>query len=268
MSLCGLPTSKSLLIQSASVSHRFVGEAWNLLEAGDVREAVGLLRRGLLAQPRRLEGRLLLGAALVALGRFDEATREMRVALDLAPDSAAAHALMGEALLRQGDREGAIATFRRAAHYDPASETIQELLAEAIAAPAAARDRPLPPAAAHAERESDVATRRYPISRLAKDDEVEGRTTTRLAALRDERDLRLTEPYDVRETLRALDDTPTTSAPGVRKTLRLFAAVPGDERPTDRFDAVPGDERPTDRFDAASDDERATDRFDAPSGDE
>jgi tetratricopeptide (TPR) repeat protein len=286
-----LPTNQSLLIQSAGVSRRFVGEAWNLLEAGDVREAVGVLRRGLLAQPRRLEGRLLLGAALVALGRFDEATREVRVALDLAPHSAAAHALLGEALLRQGDRERAIATFRRAAHYDPESETIQELLAEALAAPAATRDRPQPGAAAHAVgRESEVATRRYPISR-PPDDGVEDRTTTRrLSALREERDLRLTEPHDVRDTLRALDDevadpaqsrtstpeakasaedspTQVTGAPRVRKTLRLFAAVPGDERPTDQFDAVPGDERPTDQFDAASGDERPTDQFDA-AGDE
>jgi tetratricopeptide (TPR) repeat protein len=222
------------------VSGRFVGKAWELLEGGEFREAVGLLRRGLLADPKRLDGRLLLGAALVALGRFREAAHEVRLVLEVEPNSAAAHALMGEALLRRGDYARAVESFHRAQQLEPEDETIQALLLEANAAAATARPETATSQRGPrtAEREAEVPTRRYPIAqppgapseaRSSADDDSETATTLRFRADRDEPAPRLTKPYELRAAMRALDYEVANRKVAPRKT-KIFGVPANSPR--------------------------------------
>ncbi len=109
----------------------FVNRGQALVTAGQYQEAVKVCRLGLLGRPTAVEGRIVLGQALLALKRYDEVLAEMRVALELDHHSASALALKGEALLRKGDDQGAIEVFRRAHAAAPTDPRIAALLAEA-----------------------------------------------------------------------------------------------------------------------------------------
>ncbi len=100
-------------------------------------EAVKICRLGLLGQPSLLEGRLVLGMALTALGRWDEVLAEMRVALETDSNSALAWLLKGEALVGKGDYAQAEQTLKRAKELDPSNTKADQLLAEIATARAA-----------------------------------------------------------------------------------------------------------------------------------
>ncbi|MCU1276942.1 MAG: Tetratricopeptide 2 repeat protein, partial [bacterium] len=100
-------------------------------------EAVKICRLGLLGQPSLLEGRLVLGMALTALGRWDEVLAEMRVALETDPNAALAWLLKGEALVGKGDFQQAEQTLKRAKELDPSNSKADQLLAEIATARAA-----------------------------------------------------------------------------------------------------------------------------------
>lgn len=100
-------------------------------------EAVKICRLGLLGQPSLLEGRLVLGMALTALGRWDEVLAEMRVALETDANSALAWLLKGEALVGKGDYNQAESTLKRAKELDPSNSKADQLLAEIATARAA-----------------------------------------------------------------------------------------------------------------------------------
>ena len=100
-------------------------------------EAVKICRLGLLGQPSLLEGRLVLGMALTALGRWDEVLAEMRVALETDANSPLAWLLKGEALVGKGDYQQAEATLLRAKELDPSNSKADQLLAEIATARAA-----------------------------------------------------------------------------------------------------------------------------------
>lgn len=100
-------------------------------------EAVKICRLGLLGQPSLLEGRLVLGMALTALGRWDEVLAEMRVALETDPNAALAWLLKGEALVGKGDYAQAESTLKRAKELDPSNTKADQLLAEIATARAA-----------------------------------------------------------------------------------------------------------------------------------
>ncbi|HEY1587985.1 MAG TPA: tetratricopeptide repeat protein, partial [Polyangia bacterium] len=100
-------------------------------------EAVKICRLGLLGQPSLLEGRLVLGMALTALGRWDEVLAEMRVALETDPNAALAWLLKGEALVGKGDYQQAEQTLKRAKELDPSNSKADQLLAEIATARAA-----------------------------------------------------------------------------------------------------------------------------------
>ncbi|HWE27403.1 MAG TPA: tetratricopeptide repeat protein, partial [Polyangia bacterium] len=103
-------------------------------------EAVKICRLGLLGQPSLLEGRLVLGMALTALGRWDEVLAEMRVALETDPNAALAWLLKGEALVGKGDYQQAEQTLKRAKELDPSNTKADQLLAEIATARAAGFD--------------------------------------------------------------------------------------------------------------------------------
>src|SRR5262249_2081505 len=107
-----------------------------LVVAGQFQEAVKVCRLGLLGRPTAIDGRLVLGQALLALGRYDEVLAEMRVALELEGNNAAAHMLKGEALLRKGDAYAAQDALARARALAPGDPTIAALLDEADGATA------------------------------------------------------------------------------------------------------------------------------------
>lgn len=96
-------------------------------------------RLGLLANPGEIEGRLVLGSALMALGRFDEVLAEMRQALQIDPQHPGAMALKGEALLRKGDAASARSVLGRAKARAPADARVAQLRREvegALSSPA------------------------------------------------------------------------------------------------------------------------------------
>lgn len=109
----------------------FVTRGQALVTAGQYQEAVKVCRLGLLGRPTTVEGRVVLGQALLALKRYDEVLAEMRVALELDHGSVIAQTLKGEALLRKGDTQGAIDVFAKARTFAPTDRRVLELLAEA-----------------------------------------------------------------------------------------------------------------------------------------
>lgn len=112
----------------------FVSRGQALVSSGQFQEAVKVCRLGLLGRPTTVEGRIVLGQALLALKRYDEVLAEMRVALELDHASGPAHALRGEALLRKGDAHGAHDALQKARAADARDPRIGQLLAEAAAA--------------------------------------------------------------------------------------------------------------------------------------
>ncbi|MFN0248965.1 MAG: tetratricopeptide repeat protein [Kofleriaceae bacterium] len=111
----------------------FVTRGQALVASGQFQEAVKVCRLGLLGRPTTVEGRIVLGQALLALKRFDEVLAEMRVALDLDRNSAPAHTLKGEALLRKGDAAAAIEQLKKAQSLARAEDMprVKQLLDEA-----------------------------------------------------------------------------------------------------------------------------------------
>jgi tetratricopeptide (TPR) repeat protein len=109
----------------------FVQRGRQLFEEGQFQEAVKVCRLGLLASPNELEGRLILGSALLALKRYDEVLGEVRTVLGHEPSSAWALALKGEALLRKGDAAQACDVLTRAMAGAAGDQRIRDLYVEA-----------------------------------------------------------------------------------------------------------------------------------------
>ncbi|HUS63765.1 MAG TPA: hypothetical protein VMZ28_04440, partial [Kofleriaceae bacterium] len=109
----------------------FVQRGQKLCAEAQFQEAVKVCRLGLLAHPTEIDGRLVLGAALMALSRHDEVLAEMRVALELDNDNPRALALKGEALLRKGDALQAHDVLARAVSAAPSDTGIRNLYGEA-----------------------------------------------------------------------------------------------------------------------------------------
>ncbi|GEM_PF-1948766 len=108
----------------------FVTRGQALVASGQFQEAVKVCRLGLLGRPTTVEGRIVLGQALLALKRYDEVLAEMRVALDLDHGSAAAQTLKGEALLKKGDVPAAVEQLKKAQSLSPGDPRVKQLLDE------------------------------------------------------------------------------------------------------------------------------------------
>jgi predicted Zn-dependent protease len=109
----------------------FVSRGQALVASGQYQEAVKVCRLGLLGRPTTVEGRVVLGQALLALKRFDEVLAEMRVAIELDHGAVGAHTLKAEALLKKGDVHAAIETLHAARVIAPADPRVLQLLGEA-----------------------------------------------------------------------------------------------------------------------------------------
>jgi Flp pilus assembly protein TadD len=109
----------------------FVERGRQLCARAQYQEAVKVCRLGLLAHPTEVEGRLVLGEALLALSRHDEVLAEMRVALELDGENPRALGLKGAALLRKGDVLQACDVLARAVTGAPSDPTLRQLYGEA-----------------------------------------------------------------------------------------------------------------------------------------
>ena len=84
----------------AQAAADFVRRGRTLMARGEYHEAIRECRLGLLVQPGLVEGRAVLGMALLALGRHDDVLPEMRALLEMGGDNATAPLLGGEAPYR------------------------------------------------------------------------------------------------------------------------------------------------------------------------
>jgi tetratricopeptide (TPR) repeat protein len=102
---------------------------------GDYPRAEAAFRRAVQAAPDLGEARFYLGVAAFAQGKYGPAAECFRMAGELEPQHPLARYNLGQALLRQGDRAGAIDAFRAALRYRPelaeAHRALGALLAEA-----------------------------------------------------------------------------------------------------------------------------------------
>ena len=106
----------------------FVERGKVLIVRQQFNEAVKVCRLGLLVNPTSVEGRLVLGMALMALGRHDEVLAEMRAALQVEPDNPMAHLLKGEALFNKKDFDQAQEVLLHAQDLDPLNDKVNTLL--------------------------------------------------------------------------------------------------------------------------------------------
>jgi len=102
-----------------------------LLAGGNVHAAVVALERARRLEPEKGSVRETLARAYYRSGRFGNAEREFRAALDLEPVNDYAHYGLGLCLLRAGDRGGARAHLRLAIVMRPDNADYQRALDEA-----------------------------------------------------------------------------------------------------------------------------------------
>jgi tetratricopeptide (TPR) repeat protein len=101
-----------------------------LHQDGDVIGAIDAYEQALKLQPWRLDARSNLGAALVKLGRFDEAVAEYRKALETDPGQEAIRFNLALALYKSGQLDEAAAEFQQVLDRDPGQQSALLLLAD------------------------------------------------------------------------------------------------------------------------------------------
>jgi len=112
------------------MSEDFAYRAKVLITQRRYQDAVRLCRRGLLTDPSREEGRLVLGMALLAMRRFEEVRAEMLALLSARPEDSVARRLLGQAFLEAGDIVRASEELEAARRLAPQDARIAELLRE------------------------------------------------------------------------------------------------------------------------------------------
>jgi len=131
----------------ASIAFAQLAEEYR--RSGDYQQAIAICREGLARHPGYLSAQVTLGRALIELGQFEEARKELEAVLRLAPDNLAAiRALAGiHEQLGHADLMGLAAAAASAPqevatpmvqHTDPALPALEQWLAAIVA------DRALP----------------------------------------------------------------------------------------------------------------------------
>ncbi|MCP4446494.1 MAG: tetratricopeptide repeat protein [Myxococcales bacterium] len=135
MAYASLPTVDELAAleqafrQDAASS--FVGLARCLVQLGRPEDAIQVCARGLQANPNSLDGRLSLGAALVALHRWKEAQAELLEVVKADRNNSAGFRLLGEVLMRQDDYERALPVLQHAQNLNPSDSELPGLVCRA-----------------------------------------------------------------------------------------------------------------------------------------
>jgi len=89
----------------ASIAFAQLAEEYR--RARDYEEAVRVCRTGLEQHPNYLSARVTLGRALLELQQFDDATAELEIVVDAAPDNLAAIRALAEIHQRRGEADDA-----------------------------------------------------------------------------------------------------------------------------------------------------------------
>jgi tetratricopeptide (TPR) repeat protein len=100
---------------------RLTAEAAEQQRAGDLEGALALYREALTLDPKNVDAKRLMAVTLAKLGRHNEAEREAREAVGLAPDFPGAWTNFGIVMSESDNAEEALAAFRRALALNPLS---------------------------------------------------------------------------------------------------------------------------------------------------
>ncbi len=215
----------------------FVTRGQALVAAGQYQEAVKVCRLGLLGRPTTVEGRVVLGSALLALKRFDEVLAEMRVALELDHNSVSAQSLKAEALMKKGDADGAVDVLKKLRQQAPTDARVAELLAAAQQAAGKASTSAVHPSVGFVSPQSEPFTKHYPErqnNEFSGDEDSEGNYT---------RPTSLSSPVAVKRSSasRAVVAPERTPGPGILAvgdrsgTMEVDPSVDGVELGEDDF---------------------------------
>jgi tetratricopeptide (TPR) repeat protein len=105
------------------------GIATNLLEKGQVAEALLHLRQALESNPNNVVTHSNLGYALLVVGRLGESLEHLEKALEINPNYSGAHANIANTLLQMGRTEQALAHLRKALELEPGDAEAQKNMA-------------------------------------------------------------------------------------------------------------------------------------------
>ena len=98
---------------------KLLSEASSLHQAGRLVEAKTLYKKIIAKYPKNLEARNLLGGVCFACGDYEEAIRQIDVALRVNPKAAFAHNNRGKILVNMQNFDEALASFDRAISLQP-----------------------------------------------------------------------------------------------------------------------------------------------------
>ena len=112
------------------MQENFPHRAKVLISQSRYQEAIQICRDGLLAHPEHVEGKVLLGMALLALRHYDQVCKEIEPLVEKTPNHALANRLLGEAHLRLGHTAHARQHLEAAKQVQPDSPATLELLEE------------------------------------------------------------------------------------------------------------------------------------------
>ena len=87
----------------ASIAFAQLAEEYR--RGGDYEQAISICREGLARHPGYLSAQVTLGRALIELGQFDEAQKELESVLSVAPDNLAAIRALAEIHQNAGETE-------------------------------------------------------------------------------------------------------------------------------------------------------------------
>lgn len=107
------------LPQTASSPKKLLAKALRSHSAGQVDEAIGLLRQVVNQAPKNLDGNFFLGTFLAETGNLAEGRRYLAAARDLNPRSIQILNNLGNLLRMEGNLEEALKCYRRATEIDP-----------------------------------------------------------------------------------------------------------------------------------------------------
>jgi tetratricopeptide (TPR) repeat protein len=158
------PTAQELEALAASVrrdpaSPAFVELAEAYLALGRPKQAIEVGTAGIAAAPDRVEGRVAVARAHMALHQWKEAQGELLKVVKVDRGNRAGFALLGEVLLRRSDYERAIPVLQHAQNLDPTSPAVLVALRRARAGEALDPPPPVPTALEPRGGEAPPATR-------------------------------------------------------------------------------------------------------------
>jgi tetratricopeptide (TPR) repeat protein len=117
-------------VQEDPASIAFAQLAEEYRRAGQLTEAVDTSRAGLATHPDYVSARVTLGRALLALGRLDDAARELDRALRGAHDNLAATRALAETFRRQGRLADALHRYRAALTLAPNDPDLERIVTD------------------------------------------------------------------------------------------------------------------------------------------